>query len=375
MNIDVKKSSKFRVRSMKIFLTFSKVSRNMNKELIREEIVKLCESKNSGLSGVAIAQEKHTDGTYHFHVYLRFSRPIATENPRYFDILGSHPNFSAVRNEEATFLYLLKEDKEVYMNEYMRKQSLKYDECAMYHIENYLRRGYGPDYAITELGKYGFHNRSKVTGWYKSVMNTNTVKEEISKKGWSSINLAILKKYFKPEVYDIFKIAVDAAEKGIPRPFKSPNLFLWSSKPNMGKTTFTRYFKDKLSHFTFPIDAWWDGYENGRYQLITWNEMDFVKWRFTELNLLFEGSPLHLPIKGAKTPKKDNPLIIATANYSLRQLVKKRERNAELAKISLGALRARIIEIEIKDKWLFKLLDELIASDKKKEDIASSTIQ
>ena len=367
---EIKKDKNFRVNSRSIFLTYSKIDKKVSKELIREEIVKLFESKNQGLSGLAIAQEKHTDGTYHFHVLLYFSRRIDTENPRYFDILGYHPHFSSTRNEEKTLLYLTKEDKEVYIDDYVRTKFFKYDECVLYVLDKYFSQGYGPEVTIEQLGYYGYRNRSKIAGWYKAWFAGRLAKAELSKPGWPAIDLAVLKKYLPAQVYKIFLTASRASKLGIPRPFKSLHLFIWSTRPNTGKTSFTRYFQQKLSSFNFPTDAWWDGYHDKRYQLLSWNEVDFSKWRFTDLNLFLEGSAVYLPIKGAKTLKTDNPLVIGTSNFSLRHITEERAKKLRAydeTEVILCALRARIVEWEIKGDVLFKLLDELKASDKRKK--------
>lgn len=349
--MEKKKSRKnFRINAKSIFLTYSQAD-CLSREYIYQHLQELFKSKC--LSGIAVAEEKHLDGSNHYHVMLDFSKSIDTINPRLFDILDIHPNVQTARNRKDVLGYILKEDKHVLMDNHIRTLCSKYKATALYLIENYFDIGYGPDLTATELKRFGFDNASKIKTWYKVYQASKVRLIEMSKPGWKPV----LERFGNiPTIGNILKFASQCKDEGITRPLKSPQLLLWSSNPSLGKTTFTNQLKANVKTFDFPVDGWWDGYENNYFDLIVWNETNFVGWQISDLNKLFEGYSMNLPIKGSKTFKDDNPLIICTSNLSLEGLLKQKGFDEAKVNFYLPILRSRIVEVEIKDQDLWNYL-------------------
>jgi hypothetical protein len=56
---------------------------------------------------------------------------------------------------------------------------------------------------------------------------------------------------------------------------------------------------------------------------------------------------MRLPVKGAHTLKKDNPLVILTSNYSLEEHIQRKISTIQQQKIELMSFQARIKEIQL----------------------------
>ena len=350
---------KFRINAKNIFLTYSQASELPTRELVYESLELICKGKN--LSGLAVAQEKHQDGSFHYHCFLDFSKPFNTFNPRIFDIYEVHPKIESVRNREKALGYILKEDRRVLMSQHIMNLLTRWDSTARYLIENYLKKGYGPDYTAVMMKDYGFNNVHKIKTWWKALQGGEIRKRELNKNGWEPV-LEKLKE-LDERIYRHLVVAAGYREDQA-RPLKTKNLLLWSSKPSMGKTSFTLFLKEHLKSFDFPMDGWWDGYEDKFYQVIIWNETSFVGWSIQELNKFFDGSGMMLPIKGAKQTKSDNPLIIGTSNCDLRGLLKQKGFDDEKIEFYLPILRARIVEVEVDENMLWKVLGDMEYANK-----------
>lgn len=341
----------FRLSAKSVFLTYSKAN-GLSRELIKNVLTERFEDKY--LSGIAVAQEKHKDGSFHYHVFLDFSKAIDTENPRYFDIEDFHPNCKGARNRENVLSYLLKEDKYVLMDDHIYHLCMRWNTTVKYIVEQMLKKGYGPDYTATQLGNYGFLHSDRIRKWWK-ILNAAKVREkELNKTGWK----VVLERFkgLDERIYEVLETAAHYDELGVKRPLKTLNLLLWSDDPNFGKTTFTIALQECLKTFDFPTDGWWDGYDDEFYQLIVWNECSFIGWQIQQINKLFEGSGIQLPIKGAKQTKTDNPLIICTSNVSLDGLLKQKGFDKEKRMFYLPILRTRIREIEVTKDMLWPYL-------------------
>ena len=348
------KKTRFRITGKSIFLTYAK-SDKLTKKQISETLKLFCESKS--LSGIAVCEELHKDGTKHHHAMLDFSQLFETENARFFDIDTCHPKVETIRNRERALGYLLKEDKYVLMDDHMEKLTMFWDSTVRYQVERMLKKGYGPDYTAIQLSNYGYKNSAKIRNWWKVLQAGKIREKELQKPGWE---VALEKfKDLPKEIYECLSIAAECERAGKPRPLKTLNLLLWSKEPSYGKTTFTQALSKFLRTFDFPTDGWWDGYDDCFYQIIVWNECSFVGWQIQQINKLFEGSGIQLPIKGAKQTKTDNPLIVCTSNLDLEGLLKQKGYDNEKTSFYLPILKTRIREVEVTKDMLWPMLDNM----------------
>jgi hypothetical protein len=131
------------------------------------------------------------------------------------------------------------------------------------------------------------------------------------------------------------------------RHYKSKMLHLWSSEPGLGKTSLVNFLKTVSPCYLWPDDTWFDHYENYLYQWIIWDEFKLTGQSTEFLKRFFAGSEMRLPVKGAHTLKKDNPLVILTSNYSLEEHIQRKISTIQQQKIELMSFQARIKEIQL----------------------------
>lgn len=146
---------------------------------------------------------------------------------------------------------------------------------------------------------------------------------------------------------------------GHQRPHKTLNLFLWGPK-GIGKTSFLTEGPKNLSklvpHYDINLqNKYLNRYYNNVYGFISWNQFKYTDFTPNWVLKLLEGANLEIPIRYASNIKRDNPLIIATSNMSLKEHIERRfkeePRLREMAKSNL--LNERIVEIEVPVEMFF----------------------
>lgn len=59
---------------------------------------------------IIVAEEKHKDGSTHFHCYVQWLAPHSNVDHRYFDIEGMHPNIQQIQDQGLWVGYIQKQD-------------------------------------------------------------------------------------------------------------------------------------------------------------------------------------------------------------------------------------------------------------------------
>lgn len=101
-------------------------------------------------------------------------------------------------------------------------------------------------------------------------------------------------------------------EKRLP---KQRQLWLYSSGPNVGKTSLVNWLENYLRIYRpVPGEDWDDNYKDGSYDCIVLDEYIGGK-PFTYLNSLLEGNPMRMRVRGeAARTKTDNLPVIVLSN-------------------------------------------------------------
>lgn len=101
-DVELKAGGNFRFHAAQVFLTYARCDA-LTFELISAGLAELrCQKW-------LIGREMHFDGAFHFHVYAWRDPKFDTENVRFFDIAGFHPNIRSVRNYEGCLEYVSKD--------------------------------------------------------------------------------------------------------------------------------------------------------------------------------------------------------------------------------------------------------------------------
>ena len=344
-----------RPRGRRYFLTISRVvdEQLMNKEKMRDLLVE----KEDSLSHYMIGRELHADGTPHYHFYLKYSRTRELKFD-HFDYLGKHGKLEVVRSPVGSYMYISKEDKEPVAN---------------FDYEAGVLRGTTEE-IVTYLNQTGkkYEDLFKSEGVaaiatkWRTLKNFEIEQEDqrrlremmLKKKGIRLIDEDLKRKVLteeeiklvneNEEIKTIIKHINHVVEYKWNRPFKTPNLLIYSSKPNTGKTSLIRKIGEYCLIHNFPRGDWFHGYKNNTFWGMLWNEVDIKGWKMEDLKNMLEGSSVTLEIKGGHIEKDDNPEVFMTSNYTLKEMVEERYKyDSVRLERTLETLGARIEEVNL----------------------------
>lgn len=86
------------------FLTYSQAG-----ELNSDDLAAHLHTLPKAINFLRLAIEHHKDGNIHYHCAIQFEKRISTENARYFDHQGCHPNVQTARSFPKVCSYIAKE--------------------------------------------------------------------------------------------------------------------------------------------------------------------------------------------------------------------------------------------------------------------------
>lgn len=92
----------FRINAKQFFLTYPQC--DMTKDAMYDALMKLDNAEK-----IVIGREKHEDGNYHLHVYIKYFTKKNIKSATHFDINGYHPNIQSAKSEKAVIGYITKD--------------------------------------------------------------------------------------------------------------------------------------------------------------------------------------------------------------------------------------------------------------------------
>lgn len=325
-----KKPTKFRLSARKFFLTFSGFPADFADSLedIQHRILQKLETK---LHSLIISRENHKDGTTHFHIILSYKTKQSTLNPHYWDwIFNHHGNYQTIRNLKAAYAYITKD-----LN--FTEWGLPIQPQQSQHLRRLIIRSLNKDSNPTlllENKSENFHltlynDAHKTDVYYRRVQGLKHYNSLRKRPAFISFDLPAMELFihqapdspytpYLSRSLPIFRLI----NRCFKRFYKAPNILLWSHNPNMGKTSLCNLLSNLFATYDWPHDHWYENYQSNVFDFIIWDEFSLRGQKEEFLKLLFAGNPMQLPIKGSHNLKSDNPLIIATANSSLRSMTK-----------------------------------------------------
>jgi hypothetical protein len=305
------------------FLTFSQC---IDQYWSREYILQKLTNEEEYLSRYLIAQEPHIDGTPHYHIFLEYSNKRCF-SVNHFDYIGKHPCIEVPRSRPYVIDYCVKQDISLLANFDYNSILLKSGSTYLNSIlTRYIRQGksYSQIFFANELMSMKYHSQ------IKRFLNQREEQLLMDQREAKIIRSMSFKEIPIPEG-DIFNREQNLILRKVNqiltqrsnRPHKSKHLYL-SGPPNYGKTSLNILLGQFLVYFTFPHDGWFKGYQSGVNSFIAWDEVTFIGYKTTFLNLFFEGISILLAVKTKQKLKKDNPMTIMTSNNNLEQNIKQK---------------------------------------------------
>jgi len=327
------------------FLTFPR--NDTPKELVKE---RLLSAQRIQIKGFLIAQEQHQDGGLHLHIGLWLHKRV-TVPPSYFDfVAGKHGNYLRMRSGYGTFNYLTKADttpisyglvpvpgSKVAKQQIANKKATSATSGPLSKsnlsitITTAIQSGCSerevhdidPGYFLREKRKI----QEYITWWDSQQAN-------IKYLNWKEL-------HYNGEDINT-KLIVDWLNLNIKksRAFKQEQLYI-SGPMNSRKTSLLLKLNDYLRTYEIPTEDFYDLYPHPEPELLWMDEFKGQK-TIQFLNLLAQGAPMTLRIKGAQKMKLKNIPLIVLSNLTIAQCYHKAvEKSPHLVE----ALQTRFLEI------------------------------
>ena len=376
-----------------------------NLEALKSQILELIllNQKHRGLTNYTIAWETHqSNGLAHLDILLKYDKRIKKRLSSFNYLLNICPQdlgyfsqkqgqvpqvnitpYNLTRLNQAVLDYSQKEDPDPLSNfsyqqsrYYLYLSQIKKDPFAYFHQEM-KKDPYNFDLAYYAQ-KYNL--MKQISGWsaIKSKLTDSQSAARAllqhSKSGIKQITQELINQKLTPEEkrtfyhYPCFKTIIDHINQipkyGSHRPHKTLNLYIWGPK-GIGKSSFINEGHTNLSqmvpHYDIRIqNKYLNRYYNNVYGFISWNQFKYTDFSPNWILLLLEGANLQIPIRYSSNVKRDNPLIIATSNISLKQHIQRRFKDQpkliSLAKSNLINERITEVYVPVHMFFLQKLL-------------------
>ncbi len=362
------RSSRWRLNSKKLFLTYPKASATLTVEAVLER----CKLLIKDLKWCVVAREHHKDQTVHFHVAMLLSvRPnyVGVSGLQKLDELcGSHGNYAGMKSIPGSLEYLMKEGD---------------------------FRSYGID-PISALKLFKENKRDRSGVWNvaaASLLNGKTLDDLAEKDpGFVGMNLQKLEafsRWAKRRRVETPKDVLIRCQMDLPsvaglkllkwinenliigkntaRPLRTKQLWLWGP-PGIGKTTFRLALMNYLRLYTIPNDEdFYDDYEDQCFDCAVFDEFKGQK-KIQWMNSWLDGQPKPLRKKGSQYMKLKNVPTIILSNYSPEMCYHKVTAN------QIEPLTDRLTVLEWKKEYGFisvEFISEDMCSDYEKEEVAA----
>lgn len=305
------------------------------------------------IKGCLIAQERHANGGYHLHVGLWLHKAVRVP-PSYFDfIAGKHGNYLRMKSGYATYNYLMKEDQTPISFGVIPVAG---SQEAKQQISSKAKRGSHP---------VGSHSKSTLSTSITQAIQSGASEREVHDLApgyflqhkqkiqsyitwWRSQQVSTPLKTWKGVEYkgtdSNTQLIVDWLNLNIKkkRDFKQEQLFV-SGPANTFKTSLLMKLFEYLRHYEIPEENFYDMYPSPEPELIWMDEYKGCR-TIQSLNLLAQGAPMTLRIKGAQMLKATNPALVVMSNLTLAQIYHKAlEKNPQL----LLTLESRFLQIHL----------------------------
>lgn len=299
------KTSKFRLAGKKFSLTYSKC--NATRSSVGTQLRHMFPIGSVEL--IVVSRELHADGTPHLHAFVEIRSKKEFTSPSCFDVFYDgtqyHGNYQTTAKKETWLTYVTKSDVAPYV----------YPEG--YDIQAFLN---------SRKNHRKLHHRVLVDGTMTVV---DYIKEHPSE---------VLRFLTIDRSVTAFREAERLQAPGpryhgpIPNawdlPFTSPlpgvklrHLWLWSSVPNVGKTTFLRQLQAAYHTTSYDVLSTWQDTLDIGAQFILIDEFTPREMSAQRLNSLCDGTLL-IPRKGlpARALQNDYPLVVVCSNRPINRV-------------------------------------------------------
>lgn len=349
--------SKFRFRGISLFCTFPQCA--VAKEVALKNILNRWEEN---VEYAVVAEEKHKDNKPHLHVLIRFRNQISSYNARFADfICGSHGNYKPAKPMWRAYQYTVKDGCYVVhgvvpqgiLSQASKKclsQTNGSGKVSMDEVAGSLMSGASvKDIFYKYPGKFLMY-RSRIES-FKEFQN---VAERQQIEDFPGFDVPEDLRERDPFLFELVQWLqlnlVEPKEQKKPRPFKSPQLYLYGA-PSTGKTSMILQLMKFFRVYFLPMDEeFYDEYEDDLYDLVVLEEFSSQK-PITWLNSFLDGAPKTIRKKQRQYLKTKNIPVIILSNLSpdecYSNVAEKHPSSFEAFKIRLQILEVPLCSVPI----------------------------
>jgi len=274
--------------------------------------------------GVA-CQENHKDGNQHLHLALVLKNPYRTRKVDCFDSLvcpPKHPNISGKFKGgiKKAFQYVMKEGNylplpsEFNLPEFMEAANGKKSTKALL-VATEIQKGKTLDEIDDLYPDYVLQNAVKIQA-YMTYYKLKKTRMAFALAQLTKVRVSPAEGYFSPWNRAIASwLTLNLRQTRVHRQTQ-----LWiQGGHGIGKTSLMKWLRKtfKLSVYNWPKDEkWWDGYQDGTFDLIMIDEFKAQK-TITEMNAILSGDDVMLSRRNAAPYEKFDILpVIVLSNYT-----------------------------------------------------------
>nr|WAE42435.1 MAG: replication associated protein [Cressdnaviricota sp.] len=301
-------TKKFKAKAQCYFLTYpqAKCTRSELVTFLREGV-----KFKKSLSYVCVSEELHQDGNIHFHAQVQFSAMFNAIHTT-FDLNEDHPNVQKSKNSR-------------FVNDYVKKKG------------NFVEHGIMIMYAKKPMKPT---NKMLLEGDLVKMIDN----EEIS--GFSLAGILNFRKLYadlkvdsKPSIScgDMDKNWNELTIRILPTSEKRRHYWLYSSMPNLGKTSFLEKLAKQYRCYFYNCGEKFQTGVKPDTQLVLFDE--YAKGnsiKITDLNSMCDGNYSYMK-KGQPACTLNKPYIFVCSNFSI----------ADVYPNSSGRIEARFNEIDL----------------------------
>lgn len=279
------------------------------------------------LNFLYVVRQQHLDGGYHLHLCIEYNTKIRTRDCRYFDwIVGPpyHANFGVVRSMSGWVSYI--HDPQKRIEAYHWPPSLNLDEYVASlrlgkskKLDVICAKIMDGELSISEL-KY-----TNPGIWIQYERRLNLWLNEIKEDDIIS-NMLEWKRLQRVGISAEIDTIINWLNMNIKQPRHRKQKQLWiTSPPDYNKGRLVDDFLPKYLRICYAsqCENFLDGYEDGKYDLIVFDDIQPQIFAAAYLGKILEGGACRVKIKGKQLIKRDNLPVIVTSNYALHELYPK----------------------------------------------------
>lgn len=297
----------FRIDGKSFFLTYPHctATRERALEAITQKLA------NFNPTNWAVAIEQHEDGTPHIHVLIVLDKKKSIHSAKFFDFDGFHGNYQTARNRQKVYEYVTKSDGECLDN---------------FTPDVFGVKGKGMRENVGKRMLAGEQPEDLVEEYPQLLFGFKRLKEDVKAYEEAKIQYCALPT-FLPNQWG-FLITPNSKEK-------QRHLWIWSSSPNRGKTTWARDLESKYGAYIKSSDfTYWN--VTGKEPIIILDDYNGAGLRYYSINQLCDGVFEARVFMGG-VRRIQPKLVVVLSNQSLK----------DLYPIKYDTLYARFIEKNI----------------------------